>query len=76
MLYNAGHKFVCGVPAIQSSPIVYSYGSHKDQAFELALLELRPDSEIHIFELDPAMLPDARDPRIKYYPIGAKILAL
>jgi hypothetical protein len=65
-----GHKFVCGPHAIRGAPIVYSYGSHRDQAFELAFLKLRPDAVIHLFEISPDQLPALRDPRINYHSEG------
>jgi hypothetical protein len=63
-----GHKFACGLHIINGPPIVYSYGSNKNQDFELAILELRPDSKIYIFEIDAnSMIPtNERDSRITY----------
>ena len=40
------HKFTCGLHAISSNPIVYSFGSNQQQDFELAILRLRPDAKI------------------------------
>mmetsp|Transcript_637 Transcript_637/g.1101 ORF Transcript_637/g.1101 Transcript_637/m.1101 type:complete len:293 (+) Transcript_637:1-879(+) len=67
-----GHKYICGMHAITGQPIVYSYGSHQDHAFELAFLSLRPDAKIYIFEIFADMLPPVqiRDPRIEYVAIG------
>ena len=57
---------------IKGSPIVYSFGSNQNQIFELALLKLRPDSKIHIFDVSEEKLPllEERDNRIKYFPIA------
>jgi hypothetical protein len=65
-----GHKYTCGVHLISGEPIVYSFGSCKDQGFELALLDLRPDAKIFVFEIDPKMLPEDRHPNITYFPLG------
>ena len=57
---------------IKGDPIVYSFGSNQNQIFELALLKLRPDSKIHIFDVseEKLPLPKERDNRIKYFPIA------
>ena len=67
-----GHKFSCGIYAIQGPPIVYSFGSFRNQEFELAFLRLRPDAKIYVFEIDPKNLPpeNVRHERIKYHSIG------
>ena len=67
-----GHKFTCGIHAIERQPIVYSFGSHQQQDFELAFLRLRPDAEIHIFEIDPTQLPamQLRHESIRYNAVG------
>ena len=67
-----GHKFGCGIHAIQGQPIVYSFGSNQQQDFELAFLQLRPEAHIFIFELDPKQLPheNLRHDRIHYNPVG------
>ena len=73
-----GHKFTCGLSHINPDPIVYSFGSHRQQDFELSVLEYRPDAKIHIFEINPALLPtnqtgverQRRDPRIQYNGYG------
>jgi len=65
-----GHKFTCGIHFIKGEPIIYSFGSCKDQTFELSLLKYRPDAKIYIFEIDPDKIPDDRDPRITYYNVG------
>lgn len=56
-----GHKFGCGIPSISGSPIVYSFGSHRQQDFETAMLQIRPDSSIFTFELVADMLPAMED---------------
>jgi hypothetical protein len=67
-----GHKFACGIHAISGSPIVYSFGSNQQQDFELAVLNIRPDAKIFVFELIPTSLPpeNVRDKRITYVPVG------
>ncbi len=67
-----GHKFACGLHAIEHSPIVYSFGSNQQQDFEEAVLKLRPDAKVYVFELIPSHLPavENRDSRIKYNAIG------
>jgi hypothetical protein len=67
-----GHKFACGLSFITQPMIVYSFGSHKDQLFELSLLKLRPDASIFLFEILKTALPDEqeRDPRVIYHDIG------
>jgi hypothetical protein len=54
---EGGHKYACGIQNINSHPIVYSLGSNNDISFELAMLDLRPDSEIHVFELVKENIP-------------------
>jgi len=51
-----GHKYSCGVNFIKGSPIVYSFGSDQRQDFETSFLDLRPDSKIFVFELDPSLM--------------------
>ena len=46
-----GHKFGCGIPYISGPPVVYSFGSHNQQDFETAIMQLRPDASIFTFEL-------------------------
>jgi len=41
-----GHKFLCGLHKISGSPIIYSFGSHKQVEYEKALLKWRSDSKI------------------------------
>lgn len=67
-----GHKFGCGIQAISGNPIVYSFGSNKEQDFELAFKKIRPDAEVHTFELVADNLPDDkdRDENLHYYNIG------
>jgi hypothetical protein len=65
-----GHKFACGIQFIKGEPILYSFGSCKDQSFELSFLEYRPDAKVYIFEIDPNNLPNERDPRITYFNVG------
>ena len=40
-----GHKWVCGLRAITSAPVVFSFGSFGNQEFELDLLRLRPGKD-------------------------------
>lgn len=67
-----GHKYACGLFDIRHAPIVYSLGSNLRQEFEAALLVLRPDAKIFIFEIDPGhMVPqNLRHPQVTYYNIG------
>ena len=67
-----GHKFACGLHAIDRAPIVYSFGSNQQQDFEEAVLRLRPDAKVYVFELVPSHLPavELRDSRISYHAIG------
>lgn len=67
-----GHKYSCGPHVIHGAPILYSFGSHQDQRFELALLEIRPDAKIFIFEVlaDQIVPAVSRDPRITYIHAG------
>mmetsp|Transcript_23556 Transcript_23556/g.23756 ORF Transcript_23556/g.23756 Transcript_23556/m.23756 type:complete len:352 (+) Transcript_23556:49-1104(+) len=67
-----GHKFLCGVRYISGPPIVYSFGSFKRDDFEKGFLSIRPDAEIHVFELISSNLPkeNDRDERVNYHHIG------
>ena len=67
-----GHKYSCGLQRIRGKPVVYSFGSDQNQAFELSLLQLRPDAEIHIFEVDYMHLVPVslRHPKIVYHSYG------
>jgi FkbM family methyltransferase len=67
-----GHKYICGYDKIIGSPIVYSYGSNQNQIFEQALLKLRPDSKIFVFDISEEKLPikELRDKKISYIPIA------
>lgn len=67
-----GHKFGCGIHAISGPPIVYSFGSHKQQDFETAIKQLRPDSSIYTFELVADMIPAVADrvPGVQFFNIG------
>mmetsp|Transcript_23138 Transcript_23138/g.22294 ORF Transcript_23138/g.22294 Transcript_23138/m.22294 type:complete len:332 (-) Transcript_23138:80-1075(-) len=67
-----GHKFVCGIHRIKSSPIVYSFGSNKQQDFEESILYYRPDSKILTYDILESNLPDRRDmnPNITYIVAG------
>lgn len=51
-----GHKYSCGLNAIKSSPIIYSFGSDQRQDFELEILDLRPDAKIFVFEIDQSLM--------------------
>ena len=64
-----GHKFSCGIQHIKSSPIVYSFGSNKQQDFEQSMLYYRPDSRVYTHDILESHLPDmsVRDPKITYY---------
>jgi hypothetical protein len=66
------HKFACGLHAISSAPIVYSFGSARNQLFETSLLKVRPDAKVFTFEIDPNGLPPigSRLPSIEYFNIG------
>eukprot|EP01041_Mallomonas_annulata_P010046 gene10046-20926_t len=67
-----GHKYACGLHVIKNAPIVYSFGSNKKQDFELSVLNLRPDSKIFVYEIDPGRLTKvpSREYRISYNAIG------
>ena len=65
-----GHKYLCGLLSIKTAPIIYSYGSHRDDKFERALLELRPDAKIFVFDLLPDQLPLNQHPLITYSAVG------
>lgn len=67
-----GHKFACGLHAIIGPPIIYSFGSNRQQDFEEAILRLRPDAKIFVYELIPDHLPllSKRDDRISYNAVG------
>ena len=51
-----GHKYSCGINLIKEKPIVYSFGSDSRQDFEVSFLELRPDSQIFVYELDQSLM--------------------
>ena len=57
---------------IKSTPIVYSFGSNRQQDFEQAVLFYRPDSQIFTFDLTENSLPplDIRDPKVKFTATG------
>ena len=65
-----GHKWACGVHAISSAPIVYSFGSAKNQVFEESFLKLRPDAKIFVFEIKAEALPAERIPSVEYHVMG------
>ena len=52
-----GHKFACGIHHIKSRPIVYSFGSNRQQDFEKSILFYRPDALVYTFEINPDHLP-------------------
>ena len=52
-----GHKFACGIHHISSRPIVYSFGSNRQQDFEKSILFYRPDALVYTFEINPDHLP-------------------
>ena len=56
-----GHKFLCGLHKISGSPIIYSFGSHKQVEYEKALLKWRSDSKIFVYELDKKSLPELKN---------------
>jgi len=66
-----GHKFACGVKAINGPPIVYSFGSHLQFDFEMAILKLRPDAIIFTFEISKSQIAKVQPhPSITVLPIG------
>lgn len=67
-----GHKFACGISYIGAEPIVYSLGSNRQQDFEMAFLQLRPDSKIWTFDVLESHLPpvNQRSPSISYNLLG------
>ena len=69
---NDGHKFACGIHHIKSRPIVYSFGSNRQQDFEKSILFYRPDALVYTFEIKANNLPNEgeRDPNIVYTVVG------
>ena len=67
-----GHKFACGIHHIKSRPIVYSFGSNRQQDFEKSILFYRPDALVYTFEINPDHLPNEgkRDPNIVFTVLG------
>ena len=67
-----GHKYGCGIDKIPSVPVVYSFGSNKQQDFEKSFLQYRPDAKIFVFEITRHNLPPVKewDRRISYNSIG------
>ena len=67
-----GHKFACGLHSIRGNPIVYSFGSNRQQDFETSILTYRPDSLIYVFEINHDHLPNTadRNPQIQYFNLG------
>ena len=67
-----GHKFACGIMHIKTPPIVYSFGSNRQQDFEQAVFFYRPDSQIFTYDLTENSLPplDIRDPKVKFTATG------
>ena len=65
-----GHKFACGIHHIKSRPIVYSFGSNRQQDFEKSILFYRPDALVYTFEIKANKLPNERDPNIVYTVVG------
>ena len=67
-----GHKYACGLLHVKSQPIVYSFGSNRQQDFEKAILSYRPDSLIYVFDIEASHLPSLadRDPKITYTTLG------
>ena len=57
-----GHKFACGIHHISSRPIVYSFGSNRQQDFEKSILFYRPDALVYTFEINPDHLPPVKGP--------------
>ena len=69
---NDGHKYACGLLHIKSKPIIYSFGSNRQQDFEKSILSYRPDSLIYVFDIKASNLPPVtdRDPKITYTTLG------
>lgn len=67
-----GHKYGCGIDKIPSTPVVYSFGSNRQQDFEKSFLQYRPDAKIFVFEITRHNLPPVKewDKRISYNNIG------
>ena len=67
-----GHKYACGLHRIVGAPIVYSLGSNKQQDFELAVIKIRPDAKVYVFEIEDKNLPssDVRSKAVTYNNIG------
>lgn len=67
-----GHKYACGLLSIRGKPIVYSFGSNRQQDFETSILKYRPDSLVYVFEINHDNLPKTadRNPLIQYYNLG------
>jgi len=66
-----GHKYSCGLQSVENA-IVYSFGSNRDERFERAVLRLRFDANISIFELDENLIPKdgMRNSAIQYFNIA------
>jgi hypothetical protein len=54
-----GPKWMCGVDELSDKPLIYSFGSSGDVAFELAMRSMRPNAEIVVF--DPTMAEKERN---------------
>jgi hypothetical protein len=67
-----GHKFVCGLSHVTMPAVIYSFGSFRDDGFERALLALKPNVKIFIFELkkENMVREDRRHPDITYLNYG------
>jgi hypothetical protein len=67
-----GHKFGCGIPFISSVPIVYSFGSNRQQDFEASILRIHPNARIYTFELVESHIPapHERNPKVDWNNIG------
>ena len=52
-----GHKYSCGIMHIKGDPIVYSFGSNRQQDFEFAVLHQRPDARIWTHDILESHLP-------------------
>lgn len=54
-----GPKWMCGIDQLGEKPLIYSFGSSGDIAFELAMRSVRPNAEIVVF--DPTMAEKERN---------------
>eukprot|EP01041_Mallomonas_annulata_P003811 gene3811-7584_t len=62
-----GHKYACGLHVISGRPIVYSFGSNQQVDFEEGILDIRPDADIHIYEINKLNIPPPKSRHHKFH---------